>query len=76
MERFNIMNKNCFLGEIELKKLMKSSTDKALFGVCAGIAEFFDVSPFIVRLIFIVTPVSLLVYLILVVLLPENPSLY
>lgn len=65
-----------FLGGIELEKLMKSSTDKALFGVCAGIAEFFGISPFIVRLIFIVIPVSFFVYLLLAILLPENPSLY
>ncbi|MFD1851333.1 PspC domain-containing protein [Oceanobacillus bengalensis] len=59
-----------------MDKLMKSSTDKALCGVCAGIAQFFSIDPLIVRLIFIFTPVSILVYLLLAAFLPENPSLY
>ncbi|MBD8007634.1 PspC domain-containing protein [Bacillus sp. Sa1BUA2] len=54
---------------------MRSSTDKVLFGVCAGIAEFFGISPFIVRLIFFVTG-AVVIYIILAALLPENPSLY
>ncbi|WP_225221207.1 PspC domain-containing protein [Bacillus norwichensis] len=58
-----------------MKKLMRSSTDKVLFGVCAGIAEFFGISPFIVRLIFFVTG-AVVIYIILAALLPENPSLY
>ncbi|WP_245998329.1 PspC domain-containing protein [Siminovitchia terrae] len=58
-----------------MKKLMRSSTDKVLFGVCAGIAEFFSISPFIVRLIFFVTG-AVAIYIILAALLPENPSLY
>lgn len=59
-----------------MQKLMRSSTDQALFGVCAGIAEFFSISPFTVRLIFILTPPLLLVYFILAAALPESPSLY
>ncbi|MGG3889649.1 PspC domain-containing protein [Metabacillus fastidiosus] len=39
-----------------MNRLTKSSTDKALFGVCGGIAEHFGISPFVVRLIFIFTP--------------------
>ncbi|MED4452095.1 PspC domain-containing protein [Metabacillus fastidiosus] len=57
-----------------MSRLTKSSTDKALFGVCGGIAEHFGISPFVVRLIFIFAPVSLSIYLILAVLLPENNS--
>ncbi|WP_249315769.1 PspC domain-containing protein [Bacillus sp. FJAT-49711] len=58
------------------KKLMTSSKNKALHGVCAGIAEFFGISPFIVRLIFIFTPGSLLIYILLALTLPENRALY
>ena len=73
--------KNFFLnfsrrGGIELKKLMKSSTDKVLLGVCAGIAEFFGILSLIVRLLFIFLPVSLVIYLLLSLYLPANPSLY
>lgn len=58
------------------QKLRKSSTDKALYGVCGGIAEFFGISSFVVRLIFFVTAsVSVWVYILLVWALDEKPSL-
>lgn len=55
-----------------MNRLEKSSTDKALFGVCAGIAEYFGINPLIVRLIFVFLPVSFLIYLILAALLPDG----
>lgn len=58
------------------KRLMKSPTDRALSGVCGGIAEFFGISSFIVRLIFFFTAsVSVWVYILLVWTLNEKPSL-
>lgn len=33
------------------KRLTKSYRDRKIFGVCGGIAEYFDVDPTIVRLI-------------------------
>ncbi|WP_138417127.1 PspC domain-containing protein [Aquibacillus sediminis] len=58
------------------QKLTKSSTDKALFGVCGGIAEFFGISSFVVRLIFFFTAsVSVIVYALLVWALYDKPSL-
>ncbi|SEJ51086.1 phage shock protein C (PspC) family protein [Bhargavaea ginsengi] len=49
-----------------MKKLRKSSKDRAIVGVCGGIAEFFGISSFVVRLIFLMTiSVSLWVYLVL-----------
>ncbi|GGK03645.1 hypothetical protein GCM10007063_27460 [Lentibacillus kapialis] len=57
-------------------KLRKSSTDKVLYGICGGIAEFFGISPFVVRLIFFFTAsVSIWVYIILVWALDDKPSL-
>ena len=32
------------------KRLKKSATDKKIFGVCGGIAEYFDIDSTIVRL--------------------------
>ena len=59
-----------------MQKLTKSSTDKALYGVCGGIAEFFGISSFIVRLIFFFTAsVSVWVYLIFVLALKDKLSL-
>lgn len=61
---------------MKMQRLTKSSTDKALFGVCGGIAEFFGISSFVVRLIFFFTsPASFWVYVILVLALKNNPSL-
>ena len=58
-----------------MKRLTKSSTDKALFGVCGGIAEYMNISALLVRLIFIFAPISFLVYLVLAALLPNENSL-
>lgn len=61
-------------GEIRLKnKLRKSSTDKSIAGVCGGIAEYFGISSFAVRLIFIFLPVSILVYIILANTMSDSP---
>ncbi len=57
------------------KKLERSSTDKAFMGVCGGIANFFGISSFIVRLIFFVFPALSVVYIILAYFLPEDRSL-
>ncbi|MGN7408444.1 PspC domain-containing protein [Sporosarcina sp. SAFN-010] len=55
------------------RRLTKSSTDSSLHGVCGGIAEFFGISSFLVRLIFIMTPASLIVYILLANMLPDSP---
>lgn len=57
------------------RKLRKSSTDKALYGVCGGIAEFFGIPSLVVRLLFFfVIPASLLIYIILANTLPDSPQ--
>ncbi|MBP1914042.1 PspC domain-containing protein [Lederbergia galactosidilytica] len=56
------------------KKLRRSTTDRSLHGVCGGIAEFFGISSFLVRLLFIfVIPGSLFIYLILANTLADSP---
>ncbi|MCQ2058184.1 MAG: PspC domain-containing protein [Bacteroidaceae bacterium] len=56
------------------KKLFRSSSDKKLCGVCAGLAKYFDLDPTIMRVIFIVLffcgCVGLLAYLILALVMP------
>ncbi|MBM7543268.1 PspC domain-containing protein [Amphibacillus cookii] len=47
------------------RKLDVSVGDKVISGVCGGLAEYFGISSFVVRLIFIFTPGSLAVYIIL-----------
>lgn len=36
------------------KKLFLSDSDKKIAGVCGGLAEYFDVDPIIIRLIWII----------------------
>ncbi|MGM9929782.1 MAG: PspC domain-containing protein [Bacillus sp. (in: firmicutes)] len=59
-----------------MKKRMKSSKDKVLFGVCSEIAECFAISLFMVRLLFVLTPSFIIVYFILNWVLHKNPPLY
>ena len=60
------------------KRLYKSSTDKKLCGVCAGIANFFNIDPTIVRVIFAIAAIFTtgfpftLLYIILAFILPED----
>jgi phage shock protein C len=60
------------------KRLMRSSRDKKLGGVCAGIADYFDLDPTIVRVIWLLAVLlggtGLLAYLILWIVLPLAPS--
>lgn len=37
-----------------MKKLYKSNVEKKICGVCGGIAEYFNLDPTIVRLIFVI----------------------
>ena len=54
-------------------KLRKSSTDKSIHGVCGGIAEFFGLSSFGVRLLFIFIPGNVVIYIILANIMPDSP---
>ncbi len=59
-----------------MRRLTKSTTNKALYGVCGGIADYFGLSPFAVRLAFFLTSsVSVWFYLILVWAIEEKPNL-
>ncbi|MBC7868980.1 PspC domain-containing protein [Candidatus Saccharibacteria bacterium] len=37
-----------------MKKLYRSQTDKKIAGVCGGIAEYFNIDPTIVRVVFFI----------------------
>lgn len=61
------------------KKLYRSTADKKICGVCAGIAEYFDVDPTIVRVVyallsFFTAFAGIIVYVILALIIPENPG--
>ncbi|MDF1618880.1 PspC domain-containing protein [Petrocella sp. FN5] len=56
------------------KKLYRSRTDRMLFGVCGGLAEYFSVDPTLVRLVMVLfwmTGGGFLAYLIAAIVMPE-----
>jgi len=60
------------------RKLMRSSTDKKIAGVCAGLADYFDLDPTIVRVVWLlailVGGTGILAYLVLWIVLPVAPA--
>ncbi len=63
---------------IAMKKLYKS-TDKKIDGVCAGIAEFFEIDPTIVRVVYALISLffagigGVVLYFILALVMPRKP---
>ena len=58
-----------------MHRQLKRSADKKIFGVCGGLAEYFDIDPTIIRLIFLVALIvfgtGFLLYLILAIVMPK-----
>jgi phage shock protein C len=60
------------------RRLMRSSTDKKIAGVCAGLGDYFDIDPTLVRVIWLLLLLcggtGLLAYIILWIVLPVAPA--
>jgi phage shock protein C len=60
------------------KKLYRSETDKVIAGVCAGIADFFDIDPTLVRIAFVLITIfgggGIILYIILWLIIPSEES--
>lgn len=60
------------------KRLYKSNTDKKIDGVCAGIAEYFDIDPTIIRLAWVLVALfvgsGIIAYIIAMIVLPSKPE--
>ena len=58
------------------KRLYKSSTDKKVSGVCGGIANYFDVDPTVIRLIWVIFTLAggsgLIAYIIAAIIMPDE----
>ncbi len=58
------------------KKLYRSATEKKLFGVCGGLAKYFNIDPTIVRIILLVLVlccgIGAVAYLIMALIMPEE----
>lgn len=60
------------------RRLYRSPYNFMLFGICGGIAEYFNVSPVLVRIIFVITALlggwGIVFYLICTLLIPKHPT--
>lgn len=58
------------------KRLYKSNTDKKVCGVCGGIANYFDVDPTVIRLIWVIFTLvggsGLIAYIIAAIIMPDE----
>ncbi|NCA76197.1 MAG: PspC domain-containing protein [Alphaproteobacteria bacterium] len=63
----------------DIKRLYRSKKDRVLGGVCAGIANYFNVDPVLIRVAwvvgFFIGGVGFLAYLIAWIIMPEEPGI-
>lgn len=61
------------------KKLVRARHDRMFFGVAAGLAEYLNIDPVLVRLLFVLLALTgghgILIYLILAIIMPEGPGI-
>lgn len=62
----------------EIKRLYRSRKDRVLGGVCAGIANYFNLDPVLIRVLwavgFFAAGIGFLTYIIAWIIMPEDPS--
>ena len=62
------------------KKLYKSNSDQKLDGVCAGIGEYFNVDPTVIRLAWVLFSLlggsGVLAYIVCAIVIPRKPTDY
>ena len=60
------------------KKLYRSKSDRVLVGVCGGIAEYFNIDPTVVRVIWGVASIfafaGVIAYIVCAFVIPEKPD--
>lgn len=61
----------------DVKRLYRSESDRWLLGVCGGIAEYFNLDPNLIRILFIIFALAfgggILLYIILWLIIPMRP---
>lgn len=62
-----------------MKRLYKSDTDKMLCGVCGGLAEYLNIDPSVVRILWVILALccgaGLLAYIIAAIILPHKSEI-
>lgn len=75
-QRIPIINFKQKSNNYNMARLTKSQTDKMLFGVCGGLAEYFGMDSTIMRIIFVALAIvgvgsPVLIYLIMAIVMPR-----
>ena len=59
-----------------MKRIYRSRQDRMVCGVCGGIAEYFDIDPTLVRLVWVIITLmggaGILAYIIAAIIMPEE----
>jgi len=59
------------------RKLYRSKTDRKVAGVCGGLAQYFNIDPTLIRVLFVVLAIlggsGLVLYLALWIIVPKEP---
>lgn len=60
------------------KRLYRSKKERMIAGVCGGLADYFNIDPVVARIVFVILGLGwgggLLLYLIMWIIVPEEPS--
>ena len=60
------------------KKLYRSKSNRVLLGVCGGVAEYFNIDPTVIRVIWAVTSIfafaGVVAYVVCAFVIPEKPD--
>ncbi|MCP5053313.1 MAG: PspC domain-containing protein [bacterium] len=60
-----------------MKRLYKSRKDKVIDGICAGVAEYFEIDPVLVRVVFVLFfifgGIGLIAYIVGMIIIPRRP---
>jgi phage shock protein C len=63
-----------------MKRLRRSRKERMIAGICGGLAEYFEVDPTVVRIVYVLVSIlsvafpGILVYIILWIIIPEAES--
>lgn len=62
------------------KRLYRSKQNRVIAGVCGGLGDYFNIDPTVVRLVFLLSiiflGVSAWIYLLALIIMPNEPNLY
>ncbi|MDW8108069.1 MAG: PspC domain-containing protein [Candidatus Kryptonium sp.] len=66
-------------GNESVKRLYKSRKNRMIFGVCGGLGEYLNTDPTVVRILWVILAISslgiaILLYLIMAIIVPEEPT--